>query len=71
MCRRRTFAGVAGGDGDDGTSTTGDADDAAAMAHTQCLFTADNLNEGVGSHTPRGGRVARRGQKTGQGLGRP
>ena len=70
--RLRAFAGVAGGDGEEGISTIGDDEEAAAMA---CVaraigLTADNLKVGVGSHTPLSGRVAHLGPRADQGLDR-
>ena len=71
--RLRAFAGVAGGDGEDGISTIGaDEEDAADMACVAraIVNTADNLYVGVGSHTPLSGRVARLGPRADQGLDR-
>ena len=69
--RLRAFAGVRGGDGEEGISTIGaDEEDAADMACVAraIVNTADNLNVGVGSHTPLSGRMARLGPRANQGL---
>ncbi len=71
MLRLRNFAGVAGGDGEEGISTIGDDEEAAAMA---CVaraigLTADNMEVGAGSHTPLSGRVAHLGPRADQSLG--
>ena len=70
--RLRAFAGVAGGDGEEGISTIGDDEEAAAMACVAraIVITADNLYVGVGSHTPLSGRMARLGPRADQGLDR-
>ena len=70
MLRLRTFAGVAGGDGEEGISTIGDDEEAVAMACVAraIVNTADNLYVGVGSHTPLSGRMARLGPRANQGL---
>ena len=72
MLRLRNFAGVAGGDGEEGISTIGDDEEAAAMA---CVaraisLTADNLKMGVGNHTLLFGRVAHLGPRADQRLDR-
>ena len=70
--RLRAFAGVTGGDGEEGISTIGDDEEAAAMACVAraIVITADNLYVRVGSHTPLSGRVARQGPRADQGLDR-
>ena len=72
MMRLRAFAGVAGGDGEEGISTIGDDEEAAAMACVAraIVNTADNLYVGVGSHTPLSGRMARLGPSADQGVDR-
>ena len=69
--RLRAFAGVAGGDGEEGISTIGaDDEDAADMACVAraIVNTADNLYVGVGSHTPLSGRMARLGPRADRSL---
>ena len=70
--RLRAFASVAGGDGEEGISTIGDDEEAAAMACVAraIVNTADNLKVGVGSHTPLSGRMAHLGPRADQGLDR-
>ena len=71
--RLRAFAGVAGGDGEEGISTIGaDEEDAAAMACVAraLVITADNLNVSVGSQTPLSGRMARLGPRADQSVDR-